>query len=186
MACPWSWPPPNRGLPASRSLRLPGTAWRAMTSSPPPATVATPAGRAPLPAGSVAAVAAVAVLGAGTAAVLSQRGPAPRVVALTATDVVPQSSGRAEIRDTPSGFEITLEVQGLPPAAPGTYYQGWLKNAAGGLVTIGTFHARQGGQDIILWSGVDPSAYPKPTRHSQQEGQGAQSSGVVVLKGAVG
>lgn len=131
------------------------------------------------------AAAVVAIVAIGVAAVSLRGAPPDAVATLAATDLAPGASGRAEFRDTPSGFKIELDTTGLPPAAPGTYYQAWLKNAAGQLVTIGTFHARDGGENIILWSAVDPSDYPTITVTVQTEGAGAESSGRIVLKGTI-
>jgi len=36
----------------------------------------------------------------------------------------------ARVRDTPSGVAISLDVSGLPPAAPSTYYEGWVGEVA--------------------------------------------------------
>ena len=74
---------------------------------------------------------------------------------------------------------------GAPPAPAGSYYQGWLRNKDGDAVTIGTFHGREGTNDIILWSGVDIADYPTLTVTIQQEGAGAESSGRVVLRGVI-
>ncbi|MEJ7705278.1 MAG: anti-sigma factor [Geodermatophilaceae bacterium] len=132
-------------------------------------------------AGALMGVAAV-----GTAVVISQTGQDSTVVALTPTELAPDASGTAELSERPSGFSIELDIDGLPPAAEGSYYQAWLKNADGELVTIGTFHARDGSDDVILWSGVDPADYPTLTVTLQREGEGAQSSGQVVLTGSLG
>jgi len=144
--------------------------------------------RRPLSWGLVAACVS-AVLGAGLGASLAMamlRPSAPDfVVTLAATQEAPGASGEAEFRDTPSGFQIDLDVRGLAPSAAGTYYQAWLKNTDGNLVTIGTFHAREGGEDIVLWSAVDPRGYPTLTVTRQLEGAGADSSGQVVLTGTV-
>jgi len=69
----------------------------------------------------------VAVVGAGTAVAISQSGPSATVVALTPTELAPDASGTVEISDTPSGFYIELDLDGLPPAAEGSYYQAWLR-----------------------------------------------------------
>lgn len=132
------------------------------------------------------AAAVLAALVVGTGTVVSLTGSDATVVALNSTDLAPDASGSAAISDTPSGFSIELDIEGLPPAAAGSYYQAWLKNADGDLVTIGTFHARDGSDDIVLWSGVDPADYPTLTVTLQQEGGGAESSGQVVLSGAIG
>ena len=134
----------------------------------------------------LAAAAAVVLVIAGTAIgirALTDDNPAGQQVALAGTPLAPEASGEAEIVSTPSGFKITLDIEGLAPAPPGTYYQAWLKSADADLVTIGTFHARGGGHAIILWSGVDPDDYDLLTVTLQQVGQGADSSGQVVLAG---
>jgi Anti-sigma-K factor rskA len=107
------------------------------------------------------------------------------VVTLAATELAPAASGRAEVRATPSGFAVELDLEGLPPAPAGTYYQAWLKNPAGDLVTVGTFHGRDGAEDVVGWSGVDPRDYSTLTVTVQREGAGPASSGQVVLRGAI-
>lgn len=131
--------------------------------------------------------AAAAVIVAVTAAILLwTNDPAPSLHAvLQPTELAANATGQAEITDTPSGFEITLDISGLPPAPPGSYYQAWLKGPDGALVTIGTFHARGGGQDIVCWSGVDPREYSTLTVTVQVEGAGAESSGKVLLRGNI-
>jgi hypothetical protein len=140
----------------------------------------------------VAAVALVAagvvgglVLGSGDDPATPDDGPWDEV-ALGGTELAPEASALARVTETGSGVEVWLDVEGLPPAAPGTYYQAWLKGDAGS-VTIGTFHARDGGAEpVILWSGVETDDYPTITVTLQQEGAGAESSGQVVLSGQVG
>ncbi len=105
-------------------------------------------------------------------------------VAMAATELAPGASGTARVRPTGSGVEITLDLQGLAPAPEGFYYQAWVKGPRG-LVTIGTFHARRDARNIDLWSGVDLADYPTITVTLQREGDGAESSGQVVLKGEV-
>jgi hypothetical protein len=106
-------------------------------------------------------------------------------VALVGTDLQPQASGEAEVRETGTGVEVWLKVDGLPPAEPGTYYQAWVKGE-GGAVTIGTFHMREGDDEpVILWSGVELDDYPTITVTLQQEGAGAESSGQVVMTGDI-
>jgi CHAT domain/Anti-sigma-K factor rskA/TIR domain len=130
--------------------------------------------------------AAVAAVAAATAAILAnQPGDDSQVVAMMPTELSKNASGTAEIRETPSGFAIELDLEGLPPAPESTYYQGWLKNATGDLVTIGTFHGHQGTEDVVMWSGVDPEKYSTITVTLQREGAGAESSGQVVLRGTV-
>jgi anti-sigma-K factor RskA len=134
-----------------------------------------------------AAAAGIVVASGAVATVLATRDQPPpvAVVALHPTDLIPGASARAEIRDTPSGFQVELDARDLPPAPTGSYYQAWLKSPAGELVTIGTFHGRDGAEDVVLWSGVDPADYPTLTVTLQPEGAGAESSGRVVLSGSL-
>ena len=104
--------------------------------------------------------------------------------ALAATGVVPGAAGDATAEPTGTGLSITLHVEHLPPAAPGTFYQAWVKGPKGS-VPIGTFHAHRDDGPIELWSGVDPDDYPTMTVTIQREGAGPQSSGVVVMTGHV-
>lgn len=104
-------------------------------------------------------------------------------LALRGTELAPSASATAEITERPSGFEVVLDVENLSPAAEGTYYQAWLKDSRNTLVTIGTFHARESGEGIVLWSGVDPDSFNQLTVTLQRTGEGAASSGDVVLSG---
>jgi hypothetical protein len=110
-------------------------------------------------------------------------------VALAGTELAPNASATAELRDTPTGVSIMLDVSGLDPAALGFYYQAWVKGPAG-LVAIGTFHMR--GDDataddgpIELWSGVDLAQYPDITVTLEPEDGNPASSGQRVLAGTV-
>ncbi|MGH8834164.1 MAG: anti-sigma factor [Actinomycetes bacterium] len=133
----------------------------------------------------VAGAAAVTFGVVATVAVTGNDAPDSTVVILAGTELEPNAAGRANIAPMDSGFELELDISGLPPAPAGSYYQGWLRNADGDAVTIGTFHGRQGTDDIILWSGVDIADYPTLTVTIQQEGAGADSSGQVVLRGEI-
>ncbi len=135
----------------------------------------------------MAAAASVVVIGLllGGGLLLRDDGPPPVVAALSATPLAPGASGQVSISSHPSGFEIRLDIDGLAPAPEGSYYQGWLKGPSG-LVTVGTFHARQGSDDIVLWSGVDVDDYPELTVTLQRLGAGPESSGRVVLHAAIG
>jgi Anti-sigma-K factor rskA len=101
------------------------------------------------------------------------------------TELAPEASGVATVEETGSGVAIELDVSGLPPAEPGTYYQAWVKGPSG-LVTVGTFHMRGGDDRVELWSGVPLDRYPTLTVTLQEEGAGQESSGRVVLSGEVG
>lgn len=105
------------------------------------------------------------------------------VVALSGTDLAPGATAEAELSDLDAGLLVVLDVFDLPPAEPGTYYQGWVRNDDGEAVTIGTFHMRGGDDEINLWAGVSSAEYPIITVTLQEEGAGAESSGMVVLRG---
>ena len=137
---------------------------------------------APRPRGCVAA-AVILVVALGAALVTSD-GDGGESFALAETDEIPGASGSATVESTGSGLSISLTVEGLPPAEPGTFYQAWMRNDTDS-VPIGTFHAREGDGPIELWSGVDVAEYPTMTVTLQQEGAGPESSGVVVLRGQI-
>jgi Anti-sigma-K factor rskA len=108
-----------------------------------------------------------------------------RSVEVAGTELAPEASAVARVEETGSGVAIELDVSGLPPAEPGTYYQAWMKGPDG-LVTVGTFHLRGGDDSVELWSGVPPDRYPTLTVTLQQEGAGQESSGRLVLSGDIG
>jgi hypothetical protein len=70
-------------------------------------------------------------------------------------------SAEVSVTSKPSGFEVRLDPENLPAAAPGFYYAAWLRRGPGpgDVVPIGTFHGRRVGGSIVLWSGVDPAEY---------------------------
>jgi hypothetical protein len=107
-------------------------------------------------------------------------------VALAGTELAPGASAVATLRDTPTGVAVDLEVEGLPPAPEGSYYQAWVKGPAG-LVAIGTFHNREPDDEPVgLWSGVDTAAYPEITVTLEPEDGDPASSGQRVLGGSLG
>ncbi|MEU4394052.1 anti-sigma factor [Kribbella sp. NPDC023855] len=128
-----------------------------------------------------AAAAMIAAAGFGATALVQ---PDARTVALVGTPLASDARARVDVRDTPSGVEISMNITGLPPTPPGSYYEGWVKGVRG-TVPIGTFHLRDGADEIKLWSGVELRDYPTITVTIQQEGAGPASSGRVVLVGEV-
>jgi len=126
-----------------------------------------------------AAVAALAVAGI----VVSRSGDsADGSVALAATDVLPDASGSASLRRTDSGWRIELDATGLPRRDGGRFYEAWLRNADGVLVSIGTFNE---GVDVVLWAGVPPSEFSTLTITEEEADGDPASSGVRVLVGPV-
>lgn len=107
-------------------------------------------------------------------------------VGLQGTSEAPGATATAEVAATPLGTRIELSVEGLPPAPEGTYYEAWLRQGPDVGVSAGTFHLRGGDGSIELWAGVDLDDYPLVSVTLQDEGGGAESSGVVVLRGRSG
>ena len=82
-----------------------------------------------------------------------------------------------------SGLRIELDATGLPRRDNGLFYQAWLRNEAGDLVPIGTFHD---GDDVTLWAGVAAEDFPTLTVTEEAADGDQASSGVRVLVGTVG
>ena len=137
--------------------------------------------RGPLVAAAVVGVAAIVVLIAGLMGVFST--PVEEVVAIQGTDLQPDASGEAAIRETDAGWWIRLDVDDLPAANEGTYYEGWVWNDDGEGVSIGTFHLRGGDGPIVLWSGVDPADYPAIWVTLEDEDGDPSASDHVVMRG---
>ncbi|HET6832655.1 MAG TPA: anti-sigma factor [Acidimicrobiales bacterium] len=133
----------------------------------------------------VAAAAGIVVL-AGVVGILVRAADdgAGQNFAVAGTELAPGASAVATVEEAGSGVAIELDVSGLPPAEPGTYYQAWVKGPDG-LVTVGTFHMRSGDDNVELWSGVPLDRYSTLTVTLQEEGAGQESSGRVVLSGDV-
>jgi hypothetical protein len=104
--------------------------------------------------------------------------------ALRGTRAAPDAVADVEVFDRGAGYALILDTRGLAPAEEGSFYQGWLRSAAGERVSVGTFHMRGGDDTVVLWSGVPVSGYPTlvVTRH---DADGAVA-GVEVLVGEVG
>lgn len=83
-----------------------------------------------------------------------------QVVSIAGTDLQPEATGQAAIREAEAGWWIRLDIDDLPAADTGTYYEGWVWNDEGEGVSIGTFHMRGETEEVVLWSGVDPADYP--------------------------
>lgn len=102
------------------------------------------------------------------------------VYAIAASQLAPQARGEVRVSDTPSGFSIVVDVQGMPAAAPGSYYAAWLRGPEG-IVPLGSFHMRGTGTPVRLWSGVPPDRYPDLVVTLQAEGDPLVPSQLVVF-----
>jgi hypothetical protein len=168
----WSEPPPevaDRLLAAIGARKTPS-----IRAKPEPAP------RWVWPAAALVATAAV-VLVMGWLGVFSA--PDEQVVAIAGTELEPGATGQAAIRETESGWWIRLDVNDLPAAEDGTYYEGWVWSDDGEGVSIGTFHFRGGEQSVILWAGVDPEDYPAIWVTLEDEDGDPTASDRVVMRG---
>lgn len=131
------------------------------------------------------AAAVVVVLGIAVAGGLGLRGGDEvegTEIALAGTEEAPGAEARAVLRGMPAGVAVRLDLEGLPPAPEGTFYEAWLVGAAG-KVSAGTFHARGEQDDIELWLGVEPGDYDAFTVTRQPVDGGTLAEGVVVMRG---
>jgi hypothetical protein len=131
---------------------------------------------------SLLGAAAAILLAVGVATVISSQRdhPVQFAAAMTGTELAPAAKGSVTMTQTASGWRIHLQAKGLPRLDNGAFYQGWLKDAAGTLVPIGTFNQAD---DVTLWAGVPPSSYPTITITRQEATGGPASSGQKVLVG---
>jgi hypothetical protein len=137
--------------------------------------------RWPLVAAVLGSAAAVVALMLATVSVLDSVDET--VVAMTGTDLEAAAVGRADLRPTGCGWWIRLDVNGLPPAPEGSFYEGWVWSDDGEGVSIGTFHLRGGDSPVVLWSGVEMADYPSIWITMENEGDGPEASGLVVMTG---
>ena len=169
----WSEPPPevaDRLIAAIGAHKTPGR-----REKPEPAR------RWVWPAAALVATAAVVTLVLGGLGVFSATDE--QVVAIAGTELEPGATGQAAIRETESGWWIRLDVNDLPAAEDGTYYEGWVWSDDGEGVSIGTFHFRGEEQAVVLWSGVDPEDYPAIWVTLEDEDGDPTASDRVVMKG---
>ncbi|MPZ86890.1 MAG: hypothetical protein GEU81_02235 [Nitriliruptorales bacterium] len=108
--------------------------------------------------------------------------PDEEQIPLAGTELAPEASAVASADTTGAGVRLLMEPSGLPPAPDGHYYQGWVHGPRGS-VSIGTFHWRESGRPVALWSGVTLEDYPELTITLEPETDDPLSSGQVVLRG---
>jgi hypothetical protein len=136
----------------------------------------------------LAAAAAVVAIVAAVGIIAIRDGGGGEEFAMAGTDLARSASATGQIDDTDSGLEITLDIQGLPPAPDGFFYEAWMRTEDDenpDLTAIGTFHMRGGDSTVTLWSAVDIDTHPIITVTLQEEGAGPESSGQVVLRGSL-
>jgi anti-sigma-K factor RskA len=113
-----------------------------------------PRRRAPLLAAGAAGLAAAAALA--TALVIGPGGSDETTT--LALRALPGASGRASL--TISGAAAELRGSGLPPSGEHDYYEAWLADARGRMVSMGTFRVGPDGRvDVHMPVAVDVSKY---------------------------
>lgn len=108
--------------------------------------------------------------------------PEPADFTLAGTELAPEAVAEVRVIETPAGVVLRLEITGLEPAAPGSYYQGWVLSREAA-VSVGSFHMRGGDGSVAFWSGVDPDEYPELIVTRQDELAGPARSDQVVMTG---
>ena len=108
--------------------------------------------------------------------------PDPPDFTLAGTELAPSAEAEVRVVETPAGIVLRLEIAGLEPAEPGSYYQGWVVSDEAA-ISVGTFHMRGGDGSVAFWSGVDPSEYPELIITRQAETAGPAQSDQVVMTG---
>jgi anti-sigma-K factor RskA len=139
-------PPPPLRVPAAdpRRPRAAATRGRLRTR------------RAPLLAAASAGLAAAAA--ALVIALVGSGGGDDRRSTTLALRALPGASGRASL--TISGAAAELRGSGLPPSGAHDYYEAWLADARGRMVSMGTFRVgRDGRVDVHMPVAVDVSRY---------------------------
>ena len=111
--------------------------------------------------------------------------PGEIVVAVEGTELEETAFGEATLRPTGDGWWIGLEVTDLTPAPQGTYYEGWVWSDEGDGVSIGTFHLRGEGKNVVLWSGVNPADYPMIWVTLEDEDGDPTASDRIVMRGRI-
>ena len=130
----------------------------------------------------VTATAAVAVFAVGLGVLGSRTSSGQFTAALAGTELAASASGEATLTRTDSGWRIDLDASGLPRLDEGRFYQAWLRNDDGVLVSVGTFNE---GEDVTLWAGVSPEAFATLSVTREEADGNEASSGERVLVGTV-
>jgi hypothetical protein len=132
-----------------------------------------------------AAAACIAIISVGV--VVSEAGNGDEVsaeteVELSGTAAAPAAFAKAELSATPAGLRIVLDVEGLPPAPEGHFYEAWVSSDTI-RVSAGTFHLRRGHKPIELWAGVADGDFSRLAITLEPLDGDTDSSGDVQLSG---
>ncbi len=94
----------------------------------------------------------------------------------------PSLAGRAGFIRTSSGWRVELDIAQLIRRADGEFYEAWLKDVDGDLVSLGTFNE---GTDVVLWAGVSPEHFGTMSITRERADGDPTSSGDVAVVGPV-
>ena len=117
-----------------------------------------------------AAAAAVVVLGVGSAVVRETTRPTPAVAQVIELTAPGRGTARAvaKVRATETGGVIEMDVEGLDPLPPGSYFECWLVAAEGDSpanpkrVSVGTFTVDKSGHASVRWDfKADVAKFPR-------------------------
>nr|MDT0661538.1 anti-sigma factor [Micromonospora sp. DSM 115978] len=103
-------------------------------------------------------------------------------LALAGIGTAPDASAAVVATEERAGWKLALDIAELPPAADGTYYEGWLAGPDR-VVPLGTFHMNEPGQ-VGLWSGLPLRDFNRVVVTVQQVG-GPLDPGEPVLAGDI-
>lgn len=123
--------------------------------------------------------AAAAVVTITAAGVVATRGDDDREMLQVAFD---GNAGTATLTKFDSGWQIVLDADGLERRADGEFYEAWLRNPEGVLVSIGTFNEAD---HVVLWAGVSPREFSTITVTRETADGDPASSGDRVLIGTI-
>ncbi|MEM9201344.1 MAG: anti-sigma factor [Actinomycetota bacterium] len=142
------------------------------------------------------AVAALAVLAAGFGLGAALTGATDPVeiagdrFTFEPTALADGGGGTVELAALDNGLWIMLDLENMPPAPAGQFYEAWLippaSGGAGGVVSAGTFHMRAETGSIVLWAGVTPDPDSIFSITLEDDDGDPSSSGRVVLRTEVG
>ncbi|MET0494413.1 MAG: anti-sigma factor [Actinoplanes sp.] len=103
-------------------------------------------------------------------------------IQLAGTSAAPQAHADLRATERDAGWRLVVDIQGLAPAPPDEYYQGWAVSGTE-MVPLGTFHMHEPGE-VELWSGVPLKKFSRIEVTAQRVGAG-QTPGVLVMVGQI-
>jgi hypothetical protein len=104
-----------------------------------------------------AAAAVVAVVAIGAIVYGAIRSTPDWSVTLAATDLAPDATASIEGWNETSGTRVRLDIDGLPPAPDGFFYELWFSEGPRH-ISAGTFRAADG---VEMWTAVRRSDFPR-------------------------